>query len=242
MKRISVLLLFLLLIIGNTVHAAREIPILIYHSIDEFSGHGSRELYVTPNNFKKQMLYLKEHGFTPLTFENWSNQSKVNKPIFITIDDGYKNNLNVEVLFQKIKDDHFSPVVTLFVISDFVGGPNRLTDADLKRLAGTGMFSIQSHTANHPDLSKTKNLIYELKSSKFSIERMTGKPVIAISYPFGIFTNQVIADTKKYYQFGLTTTPGKYIESRRENEHFLLPRIYIKYSTSLEEFAKIVEP
>ena len=46
---------------------------------------------------------------------------------------------------------------------------------------------------------------------------------------------------RKYYKYGLTTTPGPFIESGIKDELYQLPRIYIKYSTTLDEFAKIVE-
>ena len=120
----------------------------------------------------------------------------MNKPIFITIDDGYKNNENVFAIFQKLKDERFQPSATLFVISDFIGRPNRLSKTELKTMAQSGFFSIQSHTATHPDLTKTKNLEYELKDSKQNIEQITGKPVIALSYPFGSFNNDVILEKR----------------------------------------------
>ncbi len=238
-KRLIVISIFLLMLASHA-KAAGGVPILIYHSIDEFTGHGSRELYVSPANFEKQMLYLKKNGFTLLSFENWQDRTKVKKPIFITIDDGYKNNLNVEAIFQKIKDRQFVPKATLFVISDFICRPNRLSTTELKRLADSGMFSIQSHTANHPDLRKTKNLQVELKSSKETIEQITNKPVIAISYPFGIYNEKILNETKKYYPFGLTTIPEKFKEHGKANELLLLPRIYVKYSTSMNEFANLV--
>lgn len=240
MTKKLILVLFFSFLLSGHIQAAGGIPILIYHSIDEFNGHGSRELYVTPANFEKQMNYLKNQNFTPLTFENWQDRMLIKKPIFITFDDGYKNNLNAEAIFRKVKGDSFTPKATLFIISDFVGRTNRLSSDDLKRLSDTGMFSIQSHTANHPNLIKTNNLEYELKNSKQSIEQITGKSVIALSYPFGIFNKQVISETKKYYKFGLTTTPGKYKEHGVLDGNFLLPRTYVKYSTTLEDFARIV--
>jgi hypothetical protein len=41
--------------------------------------------------------------------------------------------------------------------------------------------------------------------------------------------------------FGFTTTPELFSEKGIKDELYLLPRMYIKYSTSQEEFAKIVE-
>ncbi len=219
----------------------RGIPILVYHLIDEYKGTGQKELYVTPENFEEQMMYLRDHGYTLLTFERWKDRNKVNKPIFITFDDGYKNNLKAFAIFKKLETSRFKPAGTIFVISDFIGGIGRLNSAELKMLADSGVFSIQSHTATHPDLTKREKMEYELKESKEKIEHITGKPVIALSYPYGNFNTRLVEETKKYYQFGLTTTPGLFKEQNFKNELYLLPRTYVKNSTSLHDFAKIVE-
>lgn len=239
-KAAMVYLCLLILFLPSQAFAQRKIPILIYHSIDEFKGQGSKELYVTPKNFEKQMIYLREHGYTLLTFDRWQDIYQVNKPIFITFDDGYKNNLNAFSIFQKLKNEHFKPTGTIFIISDFIGRSNRLSKSDIKMMAESGIISIQSHTATHPDLTKIKNFEYELKGSKDKIQKITGKPVNALAYPYGNVNNKVKAETKKYYMFGLTTTPELFSEKGIKDEFYLLPRIYIKYSTTLDEFAKIV--
>jgi len=242
MKNFTLFLLSVLLLIHpSTASGQTKIPILIYHSIDEFKGHGAEDLYVSPENFEKQMKYLRDHGFTLLTFEQWDAEKKVDKPIFITFDDGYKNNLNAFAIFKKLETKHFKPKATIFVISDFVGRSNRLSRSELKRMADSGFFSIQSHTANHPDLTKIKGYKYDLKESKEKIQRMTGHPVIALAYPFGLYNDKVIEETKKYYSFGLTTIPEYFTEKRLKDERYLLPRLYVKYSTTAEEFAKLVE-
>ena len=223
------------------VTAAQKVPILIYHSIAEYSGTGSKELYVRPENFEKQMVYLRDHGFTLLTFEEWHKAMKVKKPIFITFDDGYKNNLTVFAVFQKLQTREFKPKGTIFVISDFIGRANRLSREDIKRIADSGLISVQSHTATHPDLTISDNLTYELKESQEKIQRITGKKVIALAYPYGNTNKQVVTETKKYYTYGLTTTPGPYSPAGIKNELYLLPRTYVKYSTTIDEFAKIVE-
>jgi peptidoglycan/xylan/chitin deacetylase (PgdA/CDA1 family) len=236
-------LLFLCLLIcvlPSQTFAEQKVPILIYHSIDEYNGQGSKELFVTPENFEKQMIFLKNNGYTLLTFENWQKISKVNKPILITFDDGYKNNLNAYKIFQKIKDENFKPTATFFVISDFIGWPNRLSISELKMMAESGLVSVQSHTATHPDLTKTDNFRYELKGSKEKIEKITGKPVIALAYPFGNFNDRVVAETKKYYLYGITTTPELFSKKGIKNEHYYIPRIYVKYSTTLEDFAEAI--
>ena len=239
-KKLSFLLFLLLMVICTHAFAQRPAPILVYHSIDEFTGHGLKGLYVTQENFERQMIYLKEHGFTLLTFERWQDQQKVSKPIFITFDDGYKNNLNTFSVFKKLKDDRFTPAATIFTISDFIGRANRLNANDLRLLADSGYYSIQSHTATHPDLTKIQDYQYQLKTSKEKIEKITKKPVIALSYPFGRFNDRVVIETKKYYQFGLTDSANPK-SSGINNENYVLPRTYIYYTTSLKEFTNIVE-
>lgn len=62
------------------------------------------------------------------------------KPIFITFDDGYKNNLTILPIFQRAASPQFHPAATIFVISDFIGRPNRLSPADLKKFVDSGFF------------------------------------------------------------------------------------------------------
>ena len=74
MKIAAILLVCLItLFLPAQALAQQKVPILIYHSIDEFTGHGSKELYVTPKNFEKQMIYLRDHGYTLLTFDRWQD-------------------------------------------------------------------------------------------------------------------------------------------------------------------------
>lgn len=240
MLRVMIVILLFISLPGHTL-AQQKVPILIYHSIAEYNGKGSKELFVTPENFEKQMVYLKNKGYTLLTFERWEDIGKVNKPIFITFDDGYKNNRNAFEILKKLTDDKYKPTATFFVISDFIGNPNRLSQKDLKVFADSGLISVQSHSATHSDLTKSENLHYELKVSKEKIEKITGKPVIALAYPYGNFNERVASETKKYYSFGLTTTPEHYISKGIKNERYYLPRIYVKYSTTLEEFAKMMK-
>ncbi|MDQ1145535.1 peptidoglycan/xylan/chitin deacetylase (PgdA/CDA1 family) [Bacillus sp. SORGH_AS 510] len=242
MKKLLIVFLYFFLFCDKEIGFAKiRVPILVYHSIANYNGQGSKELYVTPENFEKQTAFLRDHGFTLLTFERWQDIKHVPKPIFITFDDGYKNNLNALSIFERLKTDKFKPTGTVFVISGFIDRPNRLSKSDLKMMAGSGLFSIQSHTVTHPDLTKVENVSSELKNSKEDIQKITGKPVIALSYPYGNTNDKVISEAKKYYRYALTTTPEAYSPSGIQNELYVLPRIYIKYSTTLDEFDHLVK-
>ncbi|MFD0825671.1 polysaccharide deacetylase family protein [Neobacillus sp. M.A.Huq-85] len=230
------------LIAKSTLTFQQHVPILMYHAIDHYNGVGLRELFVSPANFEEQMRYLKDHGYTFLTFERWGEVNKVNKPVLITFDDGMKNNLNALWILQKLQDDTFHPVATDYVIAGSIDkNTTRLSSANIKEMVDSGIFSIQSHTMSHADLPKVTNFEEELGGSKEIIEQVTGKPVIAIAYPFGHVDAAVVEETKKYYHYGTTTKPGKFIESGEPDEMLLMRRVRISNSTTINQFAALVQ-
>ncbi|MGJ7918987.1 polysaccharide deacetylase family protein [Neobacillus sp. LXY-4] len=220
----------------------QKVPILMYHAIDDYHGDGLKDLYVTPANFEKQMLYLKENGYTLLTFERWGDINKVNKPVFVTFDDGMKNNLNAFHVLQKLQDDSFHPTATEYMIAGAIDtNPSMLSSADLQEMVNSGIFSVQGHTMSHADLPRTVNFEEELKVAKEKIEQVTGKPVFAIAYPFGKFDDHVVEETKKYYTYATTTKPGQFIETGQENELLLMQRVRISYGTTINQFAALLK-
>lgn len=121
------------------------------------------------------MQYLKDNGYTMLTFERWGDVNRVNKPVFVTMDDGRKNNMNALHILQKLKDDRFQPAATEFLVSSTIDTPNRLTTDDIKQMLDSGIFSIQSHTANHTMMAYTTNYDEELRASKEKLKVLQGK-------------------------------------------------------------------
>ncbi|MFK2825977.1 polysaccharide deacetylase family protein [Bacillus sp. B190/17] len=230
------------LLARSTLTFQQRVPILMYHAVDEYKGTGLKGLFVTPANFEAQMRYLKDNGYTLLTFERWKDVNKVNKPVFVTFDDGMKNNMTAFRILQTLKDDHFQPAATEYVIAARIdGGPPWLSTENLKEMVNSGIFSVQSHTMTHADLTKTTNYREELYDSKQKIEQITGKPVIAIAYPFGHFDDTVVEETKKYYHYATATKPGLFIEKGQQNERLLMQRVRISYSTTLQQFAALLE-
>lgn len=86
--------------ISVTVYAknsGEKVPIIMYHSIlkDE-SQHG--EYVLSPVELEKDLLYLKDNGYTSVTSKDlidyvYSGKSLPEKPIMLTFDDGCMNNL-----------------------------------------------------------------------------------------------------------------------------------------------------
>ncbi|MEH7235399.1 polysaccharide deacetylase family protein [Bacillus sp. JJ1562] len=230
------------LIAQNTFCFEQRVPILMYHAIEEYKGQGLKGLFVSPANFAAQMRYLKENEYTLLTFEQWDERNKVNKPILVTFDDGMKNNMNALRVLQALEDEHFLPRATEFVVAGRIGAsPYLLSSEDIKEMVSSGIFSIQSHTMSHADLPIISNYDNELNASKQTIENLTGYPVVAIAYPAGRFNHNVVEETKKYYTFAVTTKPGQFISKDQPNELLLLKRVRISNETTLRQFAWLVQ-
>ena len=224
----------------STITFEQKVPVLMYHAIDDYHGQGIKDLFVSPANFEAQMKHLKDNGYTLLTFERWADINKVNKPIFVTFDDGMKNNMNAFRILQKLKDDTFKPAATEYMIVDNVDVEGALSTSEIKEMVDSGIFSVQSHTATHADLPKITNYEEELKGSKEKLEKITGKPVIAIAYPFGHVDDKVVAETRKYYQFATTTKPGQFITKGEPDELLKMKRVRIHHTTTVEQFASSI--
>ncbi|MEH7225667.1 polysaccharide deacetylase family protein [Bacillus sp. JJ1566] len=226
------------LIARKTLCFEQRVPILMYHAIEEYKGKGLKGLFVSPANFEAQMRYLKENDYTLLTFEQWDERNKVNKPILVTFDDGMKNNMNALRILQALEDEHFLPRATEFVVAGRIdASPYWLSSEDIKEMVSSGIFSIQSHTMSHADLPIISNYDNELNASKQKIEDLTGHPVVAIAYPAGQFNQNVVEETKKYYTFAVTTKPGQFISTEQPNELLLLKRIRISHETTVRQLA-----
>ena len=86
----------------------------MYHSISDDESN----LSVSVNNFERQIHYLYTSGFRTVQFN--SINEKIKKPLIITFDDGYKDNLiNALPILKKY---NFTSIC--FVVSDLIGKSN----------------------------------------------------------------------------------------------------------------------
>ncbi|MHB8232757.1 MAG: polysaccharide deacetylase family protein [bacterium] len=202
-----------------------KIPVLCYHKIDYPKKNAVyKGLYVTPKQFKRQMVLLKSLGYNTidpkdiLSFVK-GHKLSVKKPILITFDDGYENNyLNA---YPVLKAAGFSSLI--FASAGFVGKKNVISDErekakedflnknEIKSMFNDGFF-IGSHGINHYYLDRLEEgvLIGELIASKAYLENITGAPVDFFSYPFGSYSANVMREVKKAGYLGaFTTVRGK---------------------------------
>ncbi|WP_416829057.1 polysaccharide deacetylase family protein [Ectobacillus polymachus] len=228
-------------LVSSTITFEQTVPILMYHGIDEYRGVGIKSLYVPPTQFETHMQYLKDNSYTLLTFERWNERNRVNKPIFITFDDGMKDNFNAYNVLKKLKDDSFQPAATIYMISALIDMDGYLSANDIKLMSDSGIISMGSHSVTHDYLTKVPNLEQELEDSSKKISSITGKPVVSLAYPIGVYNDKVIEHTKKYYDFAVTTNDGHFVKRGLPNEHYLMERIYITPTMSMNRFIDAIQ-
>lgn len=199
------------------------IPVLMYH---HFEHDKSLSTVVDPDLFREQLIYLKNLGYETITVSDLQlfydeGKELPDKPLLITMDDGYLSNYTYAYPILK----ELEMKATIFIVVD-----NAINDDNLwlkhfdleqaREMVDSGVIDIQSHTYNShykvkdikgvekPVLTtriwdenaetleteeEYRNRIKEdLAKSKEIIENELGTSVISLSYPYGVYNDTVI--------------------------------------------------
>ncbi|MEG1506113.1 MAG: polysaccharide deacetylase family protein [Bacilli bacterium] len=214
----------------------KKVPVLMYHGVLDKSW-GLSSLFVRVNEFEKQMKYLSENGYTSLKVSEINDAKMHQKPIIITFDDGYVDVYkNALPILKK-----YNLKATIFVITGCINGDVYVTDKNVIEMDKSGVFEIGSHSASHANLAslKEKDLENELKVSKETLEKLIGKSVTSVAYPFGSYNNNVVNMAKKYYKFGISTVPGK--ENVDTFNKYVIKRVNIVRNYGINNFINLVK-
>ncbi len=166
-----------------------EVPVLVYHSFGPAQSKKEtmmqKHYRVTTEIFEKQMKYLSDNGYHPVSFSTYVN-SLINytklpdKTIVITFDDGWKTQYKYAVpILEK-----YNFTATFFIISGYVNYGAYMNFDNLKDLVAHN-FEIGSHTKSHVILTKVDQtkLNDELIGSKKTLEDKLGIKVTTLAYP-----------------------------------------------------------
>lgn len=213
------------------------VPVIYYHSVRPSSDN---EVTITPQMLRNQLKYIKDSGYTTLTMSELNDYLLNNSPIpeksiLITFDDGYMDNYNNA--FPILKD--LGIKATIFTITFELNGEYYLSKEAIKEMSDYGI-DIQSHTVGHPELDTMtyEEQLAEFKESKETIESITGKPVIAIAYPYGKYNDDSLKAVKEAgYSLGFTTDRGL---ADRDDNPLKLDRIYINSEYSMDTFKDVL--
>lgn len=187
-------------------------PILMYH--------------YTPGDFEKQLQNLVAKGYTSIDLDQLSaalhaRATLPSKPVIITFDDGFANQMQA---FELLKKYHMK--ATFYIIaggeaSQWCIGANRhsglgcgdayLSWNQIRELDRSGLVTIAAHTVDHLNLPAQSEAIqrFQIFDSKAQLEAEVGHPVQHFAYPYGSY-NALSASLVRQAGFAtaVSTIPG----------------------------------
>jgi peptidoglycan/xylan/chitin deacetylase (PgdA/CDA1 family)/glycosyltransferase involved in cell wall biosynthesis len=207
-------------------HVPKWFPIMMYHKVVDQTLETKHRIFVTKKTFQKHLQFYKWRGFETINFADlsdfWNFRRPMSefprKPLMITFDDGYLNNLqNAVPLLQG-----FGFKSTVFLLAstkvksnawDAADGTPQLplmNSIERLQLKKTGQ-EVGSHGFSHEKLTsmnetQTKD---EVQNSKLALEKEFGAPVFVYAYTYGLkneFSEKSVADSG--YDFAVNTTTG----------------------------------
>lgn len=202
------------------------------------------DLSVSPAEFRAQMQYLRDHGFTAIDLYDLSlaivgKQKLPAKPVILTFDDGYVDNYtNAFPILQE-----FGFEATFFIITDYVdnGVPAHLTWAMIEEMAAAG-HRMESHSKSHPNLTEQERdfLIWQILGSQETLAAHIGYTPRFFCYPGGRYDEETIAVLQELDFWGaVTTAAGK---MHGFDDRYEWSRLRMRNTTDLALFSDFVEP
>ena len=217
--------------------------ILTYHSIDDSGSPVS----LSAAAFEGHVRWLASGTVRVLSLDALLEQPAGADAVALTFDDGFAN---FAALAWPLLQPHQLPV-TVFVVSDHVGGTNAWGGRDaagiptlplmtweaLGRLAEQGV-TLGAHTRRHPDLRRLDDaaLADELDGSAGDIARHTGRRPDRFAYPFGQVDARVARAAADRFRLSCTTELRELAADDRPER---LPRLdawYLRKPGALERW------
>jgi peptidoglycan/xylan/chitin deacetylase (PgdA/CDA1 family) len=223
-----------------------RVPILMYHYISvppEDADVYRLDLSVEPDDFREQMTYLYENGYTTVDFYDLSraitnNGELPDKPVIITLDDGYRDNYTNA--FPILREFGFT--ATIFIPTEFIdkGYDAYLTWEMIEEMAAAGI-RFEPHSRTHPDLRDRERdfLIWEILGPQQTLGAHLGYTPRYFAYPAGRYDETVIEVLDELQFWGAVTTQGG--KWHGFGDRFEWTRLRVHNYTVLPEFIDLVE-
>ena len=185
-------------------HNRTPVPVLTYHRVLPASG----PLAISTAEFEKHLRWLKSNGYTTLTGAQFSEYMAghldVARPVLLTFDDGYLDNLYLALPLLK----KYGFCASLFVITNkirdvrtkAVGSWHEQEDdrylvwPEIDEMVALGVFDVHSHTHTHTrfwlnevDAIQTQEKILEDVAKSLDILRTRYANDIQLAWPWGYF-------------------------------------------------------
>ena len=149
------------------------LPVIMYHSI---FGSSPQDYIVTPQQAESDLKWLKSHGYETVSAQQLCDYTAgigelPEKPVMITLDDGYYNNLSVYLPLLE-KYDMCAVVSVVGRYTDYLAPADPHADAysyltwdDIRTLSASGRVEIGCHTYD----------MHSLKSGRYGCRINSGE-------------------------------------------------------------------
>ena len=171
--------------------------VLLYHAVVERPRGG---LQIAPDLLRRQLLCILSRGLRPVTVSEALEGR--DGCVAVTFDDASASIREVALPLLS----ELGVRATAFVPTPVNGTPGLLSREDLRLLVESG-WEIGSHCVTHRPLTRLDDasLWEELAGSRASLEAELGLPCRAVSYPFGVADERVVAAARAAgYRVGCT--------------------------------------
>lgn len=209
------------------------IPIFMYHFVlDDYGSATDPENYMSPAKLEQQLKYISENGYQPIYITEIDKLYKYTKPVALTFDDCFVYFYNNA--FPLLKKYNIKS--SIYIITNYINGPNYLTTEQLKKIKESGLVDIQSHSLSHPYLSKVpiEQAKKEIVDSKKVLQDLLDVDSTVFCYPIGDYNKKVVDIVKENYNYGLNMLGGVY--NSKLHSKYNIPRIYANRSMPMEVF------
>lgn len=181
--------------------AKKEVPVLCYHHIRNFSASQSENMKsysVTPKNFAAQMKALHDSGYQtilPAQLHDYlvHGAALPAKPVMITFDDTQESQYSIAAAEM----DKYNFKGVFFIMTISINRKGYMSKEQIKNLADNG-HEIGAHTWDHNMVTKYKGEDWNIQLSKpqQQLKEITGKPVKYFAYPFGLWNQAAFPEFK----------------------------------------------
>ena len=218
----------------SAIRSGVTIPVLMYHCISD-NVWGYESLFVSPSDFREQVQYLLDHGYTPILFSDLAHLEDIEKPVLITVDDGYKDNYTDMLPILR----ELNVPASVFMIASFIGNEYYVNEEQMREMCESGLVEFQSHTYEHLHLSDhgPEEQEQTMVQSRLAIAQATGRVPYVISYPQGMFDQNTETLAAKYYSLGCRTQNALWVT---DDGYYHVNRLTVKHGISIEEFAALL--
>lgn len=226
-----------------------RVPILLYHRFGATVADG---MTITTPVFAAQMKYLHDNGYKVIPLRQLVDYYKGKAPapgpksVVIVEDDAHKS---VYSDMLPIIKKYRYPVTVFTYPSAISNAKYAMTWDQMRELAKTGLFEVQSHTYWHPNFKKERKklspaaldslVMTQLKKSKARLETELGTKVDMLAWPFGIYDDYLLRKASEA-GYGATFT----IERRHATSSdsvMKLPRYLLVNADSGKAFVQLLE-